>query len=277
MEQLAQTEDAVESGQESDGSEGQSAEAESQIAKGQSDEGKASASGDPDKGVEGLPAGITPGDFDGLLKTYKSLQTEFGKRSETMKQTDERFAKYGGMDQITQWAEYLSNNPRFSEWVMQEHQKSLTGQQEPEMDESTKRAVDIIQKIADSRISEAMKQKVEPLADRYKQQMIDESFKKMSEKYGAEWNEMRNDMQKMAETLPESVQDNPSFEDLEDLYFKSLRKTGKLESFAAKIYEKSLTAKKAQSTEKGNSPKETVPTSFSTIKEAFEAAKKMRA
>ena len=96
----------------------------------------------------------------------------------------------------------------------------------------------------------------------------------MDTKYGAEWREMQNDMLSLAKKLPEAVQNNPSFDDINDLYILSLHHSGKADEMAAKRYEKSLLEQKAKSQEKPLSAVgKPVAKKATTIHEAFAQAK----
>ena len=60
----------------------------------------------------------------------------------------------------------------------------------------------------------------------------------MDTKYGAEWRDMQNEMLGLAKRLPTETQDNPSFEDINDLYILALSRSGKLDEMAVRRYEK---------------------------------------
>ena len=85
---------------------------------------------------------------------------------------------------------------------------------------------------------------------------------------------MRDTMSELSESLPQSAQDRPTMDDIEDLFFKDLRKTGKIEAYAKKTYEKTLTEKKAKSTERPSAAPAAGAKPAASIREAFEMAKR---
>jgi hypothetical protein len=219
---------------------------------------------------EGLFDGMKPED---LHKSYKSLQSEYTKAQTAIKKLE----KYGGPDQLTQWADYLSNNQEFAKWAQSQHDKNVLGTQE-EVDPDQQKALDAVRKIAESivdqRVKDLYQKDVAPLSEAYKQQMLQGHFEKMDSKYGKDWHEMRDTMSELSENLPKSVQDRPGMEDIEDLFFKALRKTGKMDTYVKHQYEKELTAKKAKSTERPSTTPQAGSKSATSIQEAFEMAKR---
>jgi hypothetical protein len=209
-----------------------------------------------------------------LHKSYKSLQGQYTKVNEAIKKLE----RFGGPDQISQWAEYLSNNPRFAEWVQKEQAAKVTGLDESEMDETTRKAYDTVKKIADNtadqKVRAILESEIAPLAAAYKQQLLDTHFKAMDSKYGKDWHELRDTMSELSADLPARVQNKPTLDDIEDLYFKALRKSGKFDAFAANQYQKKLTEKKARSTDKPSSVAQSAPKQYKSIAEAFADAKR---
>jgi len=230
--------------------------------------------------VTGEPNGEPSGEglFDGmkpeqLHKSYKSLQSEYTKAQSAIKKLE----KYGGPDQLTQWADYLSTNQEFAKWVQSQQNKNVLGTQE-EVDPDQQKALDAVRKIAESivdqRVRDMYQKDVAPLSEAYKQQMLQSHFESMDSKYGKDWHEMRDVMSELSEHLPQSIQDRPTKDDIEDLYFKALRQTGKMDAYARKSYEKTLVDKKAKSTERPASAPAAGAKSATSIQEAFEMAKR---
>jgi hypothetical protein len=217
--------------------------------------------------------------FDGmdgatLHKSYKSLQGQYTKVNEAIKKLE----RFGGPDQISQWAEYLSNNPRFAEWVQKEQSSKVTGLNEDEMDETTRKAYETVRKIADNtadqKVQAILRNEIAPIAEEFKKQLLNTHFKSMDDKYGKDWHELRDTMSELSADLPARVQNRPTLDDIEDLYFKALRRTGKFDAFAAGQYQKKLTEKKARSTDKPSSAAPSAPRQYKTIQEAFADAKR---
>lgn len=212
-------------------------------------------------------------------RDYKALQTEFAKRNESDKSLQERFSKFGGVEKVNQYMDFFTNNPRFAEWLQEEQKRELLGDIDiTNMDDEQKQALNVVQKLA-QQVSKQMtdqlyKEKIQPLADTYKEQLMDKSFAKMDENH-PNWREMQTEMEKLGSHLPKHIQDNPQYEDFEDLYFKSLRVTGKFDDYAASLYQKKLEKKKANSSD---SPPTTTGKGMekppTNIVEAFQRAKK---
>ncbi len=246
------------------------------VADGGEPQGSTEATGESVQGESnGEPSG--EGLFDGmkpeqLHKSYKSLQSEYTKAQTAIKKLE----KYGGPDQLAQWADYLSNNPEFAKWAQAQQNKNVLGTEEVDPDQQ--KALDAVRKIAESivdqRVKDLYNKEVAPLSETYKQQMLQSHFETMDTRYGKDWHEMRDVMSELSESLPKSTQDRPTMDDIEDLYFKALRKTGKMEAFARKSYEKVLVEKKSKSTERPSAAPAAGAKPATSIQEAFEMAKR---
>jgi len=273
MEELLTAQEGDSQGQvESEDADGQS-DKESVDTDGQSADSETQTGEEP-TGAEGLPGtDMTP---EKLLASYKSLQTELGKRTESMKELQSKFntfEKYGGIDNVIKWTQSLSENPRFAEWIKAEQNRDSLGFDESELDDETKKAISLVEKIADMRIGEVLKNKVEPLAESYKQKILQENLSALEKKY-PDWREVQTTMYEIAQKMPASVQDNPSLEDLEDLYWKALRHSNKLEEMQVRSYKKKLEAIKKSSTDKPAVAGEGKSLDANTMAEAFAAAKR---
>lgn len=220
-------------------------------------------------------------------KDYKSLQAEFTERSQELKGLKDQMAKlesFGGVEQVAEWVSYLSKNPEFAKWVQSQQggeESVKEAEPNPEYDEDTQRAIDLIRKeaesIADQRIKDVLKSQIEPIANKYKEQSLEANMKQMDEKYGAEWRDVRNTMAKLANNLPDNIQDNPDFETIEDLYWKAMRVDGKFNDYAKSVYEKEILSKKSHMTEKPSSSSAKIaPKKANSMIEAFELAKQMQ-
>ncbi len=241
---------------------------------GQPNEGATQTGGEP-TGVEGLPEDWTPETLADRHKDYTSLQKEFGERNEANKALEDKFAPYGGIEKLLESAQYLSNNSRFQEFVKEEQERNLYGD-DHEMSDENRKALDIVKNLVGEEVSRIVQNRVVPLENGLKEKALAENFKKMDGLYGNEWREQQISMTKLAESLPESVQDNPTIEDIHDLYWNSLRRDGggKFEAMQAKMYEKKLESTKSKSTEKPSSvPTGRLGQKISSMAEAFNVAK----
>jgi hypothetical protein len=217
--------------------------------------------------------------FDGktakeLHESYKSLQTEFGTRNETSKALEARLNQYGGMDAVEQWLTFMNTDEGMANYIRQRQQEQVFGQPQEEISDEQRKAQEIVNGLVDQKIAQLQKTEIEPLAQAYQQKLLEENMKTMDTRYGAEWREMQNNMLALAKKLPESVQNNPSLDDIDDLYTLALKHSGKADEMAAKRYEKSLLEQKAKSQEKPLSAvgKPAVKKA-TTIHEAFAQAK----
>lgn len=248
-------------------SESLSGEAQASTPTGESVTDTPDTNGEPTS--EGLFDGMTG---EQLHKSYKSMQGEYTKQRESMKNLE----AFGSPEQISQWAGYLQNNPRFADWVKTEQARSA-GYAE-DMDEDQQKAFDVVRNLTkqevDARISEIRKNEIAPLTEKYKNQVLDGHFSSMDGKYEG-WRDMKDMMGDLSESLSQQVQDNPEFEDVEDLYFKALRKSGKFDAYAAKIHENKLKEKKKQSTgEKPTDHSGSQSVKYGSMQDAYMGAKK---
>lgn len=208
------------------------------------------AEGESTNATNGEPTPAA-GLFDGMTgeqlhNSYKSLQTELGKRTEAFNEIEAKFQRYGGTDRILELADYLDNNESFADWVKGQQQANILGADIDDIDEDTKRAMDIVQGMSKAEINKMYQEKIAPLENHLKEQQLQVNVDAMSKKY-ENFNDMRETMAELAKNLPEHIQDNPSFEDMEDLYWKAVRVSGKIEEIAAKAYEAKLEKAKKQS------------------------------
>lgn len=230
--------------------------------------------GQPDTGTELLYDGKTGAQ---LNESYKELQRQFGKNSEEMKAIRGQLERMGGLEQVGKWFDYLSNNPRFADFMQQEQSRNAFGINMDELDDDGRKALALVTKvaetIADQKVKTALQSQVAPLSETVKAQAIAEHFAVMDERY-PEWREFQDDMAELAEDLPASKQNSPTMEDIEDLYWKAVRKAGKMGDVAARIHQKKLEDKKAKSTEKpASSTQKGEPPKPKSIEEAFRIAK----
>ncbi len=239
--------------------------------------------GEPKSAVEGLPEDWNADTMADRFKDYQNLQREFGTRNEELKgfkDVAEQRASFGGSDQLMEWASYLQNNPRFAEFIQTEQTRENNEQlgYDENMDDDTRNALDLVRKeaerIADAKIQDYIKNKVDPITDRYREADLESNLSQMDDKYGDSWRDVQDEMAKLAEGLPLDVQDAPTLDVLEDLYWKAIRTTGKIDGVMASMYEQKLNAKKAHSTERpASNAVQGQPKKAMTMQEAFAQAK----
>lgn len=255
---------------------------------GQPEEGTEGTQGQPqtiDSQPEGQPAGGEPSGEptpEQVLADYKELQSEYSKVTDSNKNykgVEEKLAQFGGADKVLEWANFLATDKGFATFIQERQKQNLIGGVDTaDMDDETKKALDIVQKVAggvvDQRVAELTRTKLDPLANSYKEGLIEKHFETMDKKY-PEWREFKNSMSELSDGMPDKIADNPTYENIEDLYWKAVRKSGKMDDVMAKTYQQKLEKKKAQTIEK---PSGAIPTGSHkekmTMDEAYAQAKK---
>lgn len=214
-------------------------------------EGASQTKGEPTV-VEGLFDGMTA---EQLHKSYKSLQGEYSTTKDSLKGFQEQlgqFDRFGGVEQVANYLDTLISNPRFHEFVKAEQAASTLGVQPGDIDEDTQRALEAVRaeatQIAEQKIRAELERDVFPYINQYKEAQLEANFSAMDEKYGEDWRDLRSEMEQLAASLPEKVQDNPSFDDIESLYMVALNRSGKMMEYGKKLYEADLKKAKSQST-----------------------------
>ncbi len=236
---------------------------------------KVQPEGEPDAGEE-LSAEETPEQkFQRVEADYKELQGKFSKttdESKSYKEAIERFKPYGGVEQVERWVQALANNESFAKWVQDEQSKQMVGGINlADADDETKRAIDVMQKVASQVVEQKVAQRVKPLEDKLADNNIASLMTKMDEDY-PEWREVQD---KMSEITPKWMEENPTLRDFKALWHMALEETGKFDDYAKSRYTKSLEEKKQKSTEK---PQTTVAKGAKkkaqSIEESYEDATK---
>ncbi len=221
--------------------------------------------------AEGLFDGMTG---EQLHSSYKSLQGELGKRTESSKEFEGKFDRFGGADQLLQLADYLDGSPEFGEWYKGQVQSQTLGTDVNEFDDDTKQALELVQRMSKAEIDKAMNEKVAPLENAYKEQVLQQNFDTMTDKYGDRFDKMRDTMAELAADMPTEIQDNPTVDTLDDLFWKAMRVSGEMDNYAQEMYQKKLESKKAMSME-APSKKANVGTNknIASMWDAYDAAK----
>ncbi len=242
--------------------EGQSADAEAGIEEGQS-KTVAQTGGEPN-GVEGLPEGMTP---EALYKQHKNLQADYSKRTDADKaRVDQdaalaqKFAPYGGMDQLLQNAAFLSSDPGFKEYL-----ERLKSNQQNEQylgedpDEDSVRALKTVTSVANDSASkmknelrnELMEEFINPMVQKAQAEHMDNVFKQMDNDpdVGDYWRDHQDAMQSKVSLLPKSENGNFSVNDLKTVLFSTLLEKGEFNQVMAKSHNNKLAKLKANSIE----------------------------
>jgi hypothetical protein len=231
--------------------------------------------------VEGLPNGMTEAQ---LAKSYKDLQSQFTKVSETNKGTQgivDQFAAYGGAEAALANLQYLADSEPFAEFVKSQQSQTvyddLLG---PDADDDQKAGIDVVQKLVskmmDERLSGALDSQVRPLIeareaeeDAATKAALDGKYPGMLEKYGAAMGEIISQ-------LPENVQNSGDPKVMEGILMMAMSNDPDgFNKFGAQQYQAKLEADKSKSTGAAPSnPNGSPVNAASNIKEAFEAAKR---
>ena len=247
---------------------GESTEVETESVVGESSASPAESSGESgEKLFDGKTA-------EQVYESYKALQTEFGTRNEANKATSDWLSRYGGQEQVEQWLTFMNTDEGMQNYIRERNQEQVFGQPQEEITDEQRQAQDIVKGIVQRELEAFKNSQVDPIANSYKAKLLEENMKTMDTKYGAEWRNEQTQMLDLAKRLPESIQDNPSFEDINDLYILSLSRSGKLDEMAVARYEKTLKEQKAKSQEQPiSSVGKPAAKKASTILEAFNQAK----
>lgn len=220
---------------------------------------------------EGLFDGMTG---EQLHSSYKSLQGELGKRTESYNDLEGQLNKYGGADQLFQWAEYLDKSPEFAQWYQDQQQAQTLGTSVDDLDDDTKQAIELVERMSKVQIDKAMQEQVAPLQNAYKESIFQQNIETMTEKYGDRFDSMRDKMAEIAKDMPMEMQDNPTADTLDDLFWKAMRVSGEMDNYAAEQYAKKLESKKSMSMD-SPSKKANVGTKSNVVSmlDAYNAAK----
>lgn len=217
--------------------------------------------------------------FDGMTgnqlhKSYKELQSKFTTTNQSLIDLNKNFDAYGGADSILEAVQALSNNPDFPAWY--KDQQSKTEFDELGLDSSDpkiKEAVEIVEKLVGRKFQDRYNAEIKPLVDSQKQDLISKNTKAMDVKFGEDWRELHNTMAELSDKLPPAIQDNPSLENLEDLFWKAARESGRMDEMMKKVYQKSLESKKSSATTTPTSVSKGEVKSANTMREAYLSAK----
>ena len=94
-------------------------------------------------------------------------------------------------------------------------------------------------------------EKIAPIEQAMKQERLKENMSKMdADPEYANWRDFGEEMAQISETLPEAMQDNPTLDNVKDIYWMAVRKSGKLPEVMAKAYAADLKLKQSKSTER---------------------------
>jgi len=210
-------------------------------------------------------------------KAYNELRklvSEQGEKLKAMESRSKRFEAFGGEDSLLQQANALIADPAFKEFMERRQAQSEYGiDPNTIQDPEAKAAIKLVQNIVNSAIEKRYATDVAPLQQQAKKAAFQETFSQMDNKYGNEWHSMKNVMAEIAGTLPKEFQENPSFDNLESLYFVALQRSGKMEEYAGKYYQKTLEAKKAKAMPKRESQTGTPSKKVNSLADAFALAK----
>ena len=230
---------------------------------GSKEEPSASDKGEADNFIENLPPEAQ--------KHFKTLQTKLTKRTEGYNKLKSDLDTFGGPEQVVQWLNYLANNPDFAKWVEEQKGRETLGVKDDDgLDDETKKAMEIVRKLA----REEAERMVSPITEAQSRAHISDVMGQMDKKYPG-WQEFKEQMGELAESFPESVQSKPSLRDMETLYFMALNETGKMDDYAAKVYEKKLKSVKDKTiTKPSSSPPIEGFKKARTLQEAYMIAKR---
>ncbi len=206
-------------------------------------------------------------------KHYKSLQAEFTRKSQAIAELNRKFEQFGGPDSVLKQAADLTSNERFQKF-MQEEQARANGMELDKLDPEQKAAVEYVQRL----VNQSIESRLAPYYQKERELRVNTIMEQMDKDYGKDWRDMTQDMRKLTANLPPEVQNNASFETVEALYLQALKRSGKFEDFAAKMYERKLQEKKTKATPKpGSNQDGKNPVKITSFEDAARAAKELLA
>lgn len=209
-------------------------------------------------------------------KDYKALQAEFTKVSQINAKNEGFLNAFGGEEGLRDTFDKLQN----PEVPVVEDDFGLPDKATLEPEQL--QAYEMVEKVAEKIAAKMIKAERESLDPRFadleansaqqRQTRIESVFGQMTEKH-PQWEEMRSTM---AEILPQTnINSNLTLAEMEQLYVAALQKSGKLEEFGAKLYEKKLAEKQKRSVDSplAGSPGANGSIKIETIQDAARAAK----
>ena len=222
-------------------------------------------------------------------KSYKELQRVYTQGQQRLKDMEgqlseiERAAsQYGGVDRMSEMIQYATTNPEIAAAIQKVQQTQGTGINMDELDDQGKKALELVDKIVEnklaSRLQEYQTHEIDPIVDAHRVDRVEKLMGQMDDKYGDRWGDSLEAMKTLSEDMPRNVLVNPSFDDMEDLFFKALRTEGRFDEFMGETYQQTIQEKKRRSVSKPKTTASSMPTGSkpSNMFEAAEiAAKKM--
>ena len=215
-------------------------------------------------------------------KSYKEIQRAYTQSTTHARELEERLesmerqsSQYGGVDKMAEMIQYATSNPEISEAIKRVQQQEIAGVNVNEMDDEGKKAVEMVEKIAQSIVDKSLQSyqtsEIDPIVDSHRVDRVEKLMGQMDDKYGDRWADSLDAMKKVSESLPRNVLINPSFDDMEDLFFKALRTEGRFDEFMGETYQEQVKEKRQRSVSKPRTTSSSSPKG-SKPKDMFEAA-----
>ena len=222
-------------------------------------------------------------------KSYKELQRVYTQGQQRLKDMENQLSEieraasqYGGVDRMSEMIQYATTNPEIAAAIQKVQQTQGTGINMDELDDQGKKALELVDKIVEnklaSRLQEYQTHEIDPIVDAHRVDRVEKLMGQMDDKYGERWGDSLEAMKTLSEDMPRNVLVNPSFDDMEDLFFKALRTEGRFDEFMGETYQQTIQEKKRRSVSKPKTTASSMPTGSkpSNMFEAAEiAAKKM--
>ena len=222
-------------------------------------------------------------------KSYKELQRVYTQGQQRLKDMENQLSEieraasqYGGVDRMSEMIQCATTNPEIAAAIQKVQQTQGTGINMDELDDQGKKALELVDKIVEnklaSRLQEYQTHEIDPIVDAHRVDRVEKLMGQMDDKYGDRWGDSLEAMKTLSEDMPRNVLVNPSFDDMEDLFFKALRTEGRFDEFMGETYQQTIQEKKRRSVSKPKTTASSMPTGSkpSNMFEAAEiAAKKM--
>lgn len=208
-------------------------------------------------------------DLDSAERDYKQLQAQYTKLTQGLGSLGIR--SMGELQERMQILEGLGANPEFLDWARAQVAKATAGSG----DEETQQALQVIEQIAEQKAEE----KLAPLKQQALLQKVGQTFARMDQEFGPEWQTMKGRMFELLQRGKQlglyhpSVETEFDYEFLKGLYIQAAAADPQ---FVAKQYEKRLRQKQSAASQSspGTPGTATHQAEAKSMEEAYQQAKR---
>ncbi len=193
---------------------------------------------------------------------YKETQGEYTKTQQLNKEQeakigdlDKRLERLGGLDNVEKYLDYLQKDPDFVKLLNQKRDSKNFGISEEGLTPEAKEVLELVKKIAKSEVDfrlSGVKQdfdgKIDPYIEAAQDRVLGEIYDRMDTNYGESWSEELETIQELSKDWSEDRVAKLKYSDVEELYIIALKRNGKFDKFAEKVYSDKINKTKEKST-----------------------------